>query len=68
MKYETYELWKLALICLIINETRVSGNLWKLAEINCVLEDDCDYPQSFKDGDTPEEIWQGELDAIADSQ
>jgi hypothetical protein len=65
----TYEQWQLKLIRLIVAETRVKGNkAWKLDEINCVLNDDCDYPQLFKDGETPEDVWQGEIDAIGDSQ
>jgi hypothetical protein len=27
-----------------------------------------DYLQAFKDGETPEDVWQGEIDAIRDSQ
>jgi hypothetical protein len=69
----TYEEWKLNLIKLIVNETRMKGTVfqvlaWKFDEIKCVLNDDCNYLQSFKDGETPEEIWQGEIDAIYDSQ
>ena len=64
----TYEQWKLELICLIVDETRVRGMRYKLDEINCVLNDDCDYPKSYADGETPEYVWQGEIDAIAASQ
>ncbi len=64
----TYEQWKLKLIELIINEKRVRGIRYKIDEINCVLVDDCDYPKLFKDGETPEDVWQGEIDAIGDSQ
>jgi hypothetical protein len=65
----TYEEWKLKLINLIVEEDRVRGNnKWKLDEIKCVLSDDCEYPQRFNIGDTPEEVWQDEIDAIADSQ
>jgi hypothetical protein len=64
----TYEQWKLELIRLIVDETRVRGVRYKLDEINCVLNDDCDYPQAFKDNETPEEVWQGEIDAIFASQ
>ena len=64
----TYEQWKLELIRLILNEKRVSGQVWKLAEISCVLSDDCDYPKSYKDGDTPKEVWEDEIGAIYDSQ
>ena len=41
---------------------------WRWDEIKCVLNDDCDYPQAYKDGETPEEIWEGEMNAIYDSQ
>lgn len=64
----TYEEWKLKLISLIINETRVKGLAYRIDEIACVLNDDCEYLESFKQGITPEEIWEGEIDAIADSQ
>ncbi len=66
----TYEEWKLKLIRLIVDEKRVKEQTgkWKLSEISCVLNDDCDYPQGFKEGDTPEDIWQGEMDSIRDSQ
>jgi len=64
----TYEEWKLKLISLIIDETRVRGIRYKINEIKCVLNDDCDYPKSYKEGETPEGIWQGEIDAIAESQ
>ncbi len=69
----TYAEWKLKLIQLIVNETRIKGTVfqvlaWKWDEIECVLNDDCEYPQAYKDGETPEDIWQGEIDAIYDSQ
>lgn len=69
----TYAEWKLKLIQIIVDETRIKGTVfqvlaWKWDEIKCVLNDDCNYPQSFKDGGTPEYIWQGEIDAIYDSQ
>ena len=65
----TYEEWKLKLIKLIVDQDFGEyGSLLKIQEINCVLVDDCDYPQAFKDGETPEEVWQGEIDAIGDSQ
>ena len=64
----TYEEWKLKLIELIVNEKRVRGSIYKLCEITCVLSDDCDYPQRFKDGDTPANVWQDEIGSIADSQ
>lgn len=64
----TYEEWKLKLISLIIEETRVRGTVYKIDEIRCVLNDDCDYPKFYKEGETPEDIWQGEIDAIFDSQ
>ncbi len=64
----TYEEWKLKLIRLIVDEKRVKGSVYKIDEIKCVLSDDCDYPQLYKDGETPEDVWQGEIDAIADSQ
>ena len=64
----TYEEWKLQLIRLIVDEKRVNGLRYKIDEINCVLNNDCEYPQSYKDGETPEYVWQGEIDAIADSQ
>jgi hypothetical protein len=65
----TYEEWKLELIRLIINETKIIDTVTFLRdEINCVLNDDCDYPKLFKDGESPEDVWQGEIDAIADSQ
>ena len=70
-KKMTYEEWKLKLIELIVNETRIKGTVrqvltWKWDEINCVLQDD--YKQGFEDGATPEDIWEGEMDAIYDSQ
>ena len=65
----TYEEWKLKLIQLIINETRIKGDDldgWRCGEISCVLNDDwtCEYNHD----DSPEEVWQGEIDSIADSQ
>jgi hypothetical protein len=63
----TYEEWQLKLIHLIVDENRVKGNkAWKLDEIHCVLTDD--FQDSFAAADTPEEAWQGEIDAIGDSQ
>jgi hypothetical protein len=64
----TYPEWKLELIRLIVDETRVEGYEYKIPEISCVLYDDCDYPLAYKNGETPEEVWQGEIDAIGDSQ
>ncbi len=64
----TYDQWKLKLIQLIVDETIDLGSFLKLEEIKCVLSDDCDYPKAFLDGETPEDIWQGEIDAIGDSQ
>ncbi len=64
----TYEEWKLKLIRLIVEEVRVRGTVYKIDEIGCVLNDDCEYPESYKQGETPEYVWQGEIDAIADSQ
>jgi len=69
----TYPEWKLKLIKLIMDETRIKGTVfqvlaWKWDEITCVLNDDCDYPQSYGDGESPENIWQGEMDAIYASQ
>jgi hypothetical protein len=68
-----YAEWKLELIKLIINEKRIKGTLtqklaWKFDEIEFVLNDDCDYPQDYKNGETPSDVWQGEIDAIADCQ
>jgi hypothetical protein len=64
----TYEEWQLKLIRLIVDEKRVKGSRFKIEEIICVLNDDCDYPQAYQDGELPEEVWQGEIDAIRDSQ
>lgn len=66
----TYEEWKLKLIQLIVDEKRVIDETGTFLrdEISCVLNDDCDYPKLFKDGETPEDVWQGEIDAIGDSQ
>ena len=64
----SYAEWKLEIIKLIVSEKRVRGARWKLDEINCVLVDDCNYEQLYKDGETPVDVWQGEIDAIADSQ
>jgi len=64
----TYEEWKLKLIRLIVEETMIKAQLYKIDEIRCVLNDDCDYPTVYKNGETPEEVWQGEIDAIRDSQ
>ena len=64
-----YEQWKLELIKLIVNQdVGENGDTLKISEINCVLSDDCDYPEAYKSGETPDEVWQGELDAMADSQ
>jgi hypothetical protein len=49
----TYDQWKLKLIQLIVDETIDLGSFLKLEEIKCVLSDDCDYPKSFIDGETP---------------
>jgi hypothetical protein len=64
----TYDQWKLKLIGLIVDTNIKRGNFLKLEEIKCVLSDDCDYPKLFADGETPEDIWEGELDAMRDSQ
>jgi hypothetical protein len=64
----TYDQWKLKLIQLIVDETIDLGSFLKLEEIKCVLSDDCDYPKLFIDGETPEDIWQAEIQAIGDSQ
>jgi len=63
----TYQHWKLKLIEIIIAETRINPVI-KIEEIKCVLSDDCDYPDSFHQGETPEDIWRGEIDAMKDSQ
>ncbi len=62
----SYLKWKMELIKLIANSSVVSSVL-KIEEIKCVLRDDGGYPESFKDGDTPSEAWDGELEAIAAS-
>ena len=64
----TYEEWKLELIHRSVNETRVRGRVWKLDVINNVLAIDGDYTKDFKEGATPEDVWEGEIDAIGDSQ
>jgi hypothetical protein len=64
----TYPEWQLKLIQLIVDETRVKGNDYKINEIKCVLSDDCEYPVAYFSDETPEEVWQGEIDAIGDSQ
>jgi len=67
----TYEEWKISLIECIINEPLMKARNWsklKLDEIRCVINDDCDYPQLYKDCEEPCDVWQGEIDAIRDSQ
>lgn len=66
MDNQTYETWKLAIITLIIRERTVRGNVWKISEVNCVIDDD--FLENFNDGDTPEDAWLGELESICDSQ
>jgi hypothetical protein len=63
----TYSEWKLKLIELIVNDERLrlAG---KLNWIKCALDDDCDNPQSYKEGKIPEDIWQRIIGAICDSQ
>jgi len=62
----TYLKWKLELIKLIANSSVVPAGL-KIEEIKCVLRDDGQYRDSYKDKDTPSEAWGSELEAIADS-
>jgi hypothetical protein len=62
-----YEQWKLKLIEIIVGEKRID-EFTKIQEVQCVLNDDCDYPSLYKDGDTPEDVWQNEIEALADTQ
>ena len=62
-----YSDWKLDLIKLITEENRIEAVV-KIEEIKCVLRDDGGYPENYKDGDSPDEAWLGEIQAIEDSQ
>jgi hypothetical protein len=65
----TYEDWKLKLIKLILDEDLGDNSSFlKIQEISCVIQDDCEYPESYKNGETPEDVWQDELDAMNDSR
>lgn len=63
---KSYDKWKLELIDLIANDKRLHVGT-RIEEIKCALKDDGGYPESFKDGDSPEDAWDGEIEAIKDS-
>lgn len=58
--------WKLKVISCIAEDGRVH---WKtrLEEIKCVLRNDGHYPDSYLEGNMPEEAWADEVEAIKDS-
>jgi len=46
---------------------RLDGDV-KIEEIKCVLRDDGGYLENLKNGYSPSEAWDGELEAIENSQ
>lgn len=58
--------WKLKVIGCIAEDGRVHAQT-RLEEIKCVLRDDGHYPGAYVDGDSPEEAWASEVEAIKDS-
>ena len=59
-----YLQWKEDLIKIILADDRANSVI-KVNEINCVINGDVDI--SYLDGDTPEEAWEGEVQAMYDS-
>jgi hypothetical protein len=66
-KNRRYLQWKVDLISLIVNDTKIDDGI-KREEIKCVCRDEDSYIDSYLDGDSPEEAWQAEIDAMVESQ
>ncbi len=65
MNKQTLESWKLELIKIIINDKDVGkgkNNAIVADEVEFVINGS--YDDNFKDGDTPEGVWEGEKDAL----
>ena len=60
----TYREWAWELITIITNDKRVSPEI-KVEEIKCALRKDV-YLHSYEEGDTPEESWLGEFEALSE--
>jgi len=67
MANKHYNEWVLQVIECICNERRITAST-KIEEIRCALREDGHYPESYAAGDTAEEAWHDELEAIKDSQ
>lgn len=63
MANKHYDEWTLQVIECICNERRITASA-KIAEIKCVLRRDGHYPESYAAGDTAEEAWRDELEAM----
>jgi len=60
-----YVEWKLKLIEVIVNDKQFDSD-FRISELEPVFNDS--YKDSFDNGDTPEDAWEGELEAVADNQ
>ncbi|WP_324665035.1 hypothetical protein VLL09_00430 [Dehalococcoides mccartyi] len=65
MSTQTLESWKLELIKTIVNDKDVGkgeNDAIVVSEVECVINGA--YDDNYKDGDTPEEAWEGEKDTL----
>ena len=66
-KNRQYLQWKENLIKLILEDKSVNSVI-QVQEIRCVVNSDGSFIDSYLDGDTPEEAWYSEVQAMRDSQ
>ncbi|KKK56182.1 hypothetical protein LCGC14_3067110 [marine sediment metagenome] len=63
---KSYESWALELIALIADDKRLDPAV-RLEEIKVATRPNDSFRDPFNDGDSPEDAWEGEIEAIAAS-